>query len=90
MLLTIYLSGVLFALVTVMISLGEDKVMRLSDLIMSITMVLLSWPAMVTICLLYFGGHLADKYADPIVLDFRRFKKGNPDGIGNQNTVNKQ
>ena len=90
MLLSIYLSGVLFIMAAVTIYLCEAKVLRLSELFLFLVMLLFSWPAVLTIGILYFSDHLADKYSNPIVLDFRRIKKQNQSGIGNQNSVNKK
>lgn len=90
MLLSIYLSGVLFIIAAITIYLCEAKVLHLSEFFLFLVMLLLSWPAILTISILYFSDHLADKYSDPVVLDFRRINKENRGGIGNQNTVNKK
>lgn len=89
MLQTIYFSGVLFAVLCIIRFLIVRQIMRLSDIFVYGTMVLLSWPAIVAICLIYFGTRLANKYLDPVVIDLRRFRKKNHDRIGKQNTVNK-
>lgn len=75
MFLVIYLAGVFFMLMSVVMTIVDSRVLYVSDALRSLALALASWAGLLFLLIEIIADHVEDKWGDAKIFDFRRKRK---------------
>ena len=75
MFLIIYLAGVFFMIMSVVMTIADSRVLYLSDALRFMALALASWAGLLFLLVEIIADHVEDKHGDTKIFDFRRNHK---------------
>ena len=75
MFLIIYLAGVFFMIMSVVMTIADSRVLYVSDALRFLALVLASWAGLLFLLVEIIADHVEEKHGDAKIFDFRRKRK---------------
>ena len=75
MFLIIYLAGVFFMIMSVVMTIADSRVLYLSDALRFLALALASWAGLLFLLVEIIADHVEDKWGDAKIFDFRRHRR---------------
>jgi len=75
MFLIIYLAGVFFMLMSVVMTIADSRVLYLSDALRFLALALASWAGLLFLLVETIADHVEEKYGEAKIFDFRQNRK---------------